>query len=64
MGLVCSSRLLNLVPALIDSIKVAGLVLVADTSEDEGRNDRLLLEGVDGILKRNGVLRFNETIDM
>ncbi|KAI4120573.1 MAG: hypothetical protein LQ338_006917 [Usnochroma carphineum] len=63
MGLVCSSRLLHLVPALIEAIKVAGLVLVMDTSEDEGRSDRLL-EGVDGVLKGNGVLRFNEMIDM
>lgn len=50
-------------PALIEAIKVAGLVLVMDTSEDEGRSDRLL-EGVDGVLKGNGVLRFNEMIDM
>ncbi|KAI4173519.1 MAG: hypothetical protein LQ343_002857 [Gyalolechia ehrenbergii] len=73
MGLVCSSRLMSLVPALVKSIKVAGLVLVTDTSvgeeeeEDEdgggGRGSKIS-EGVDGVLKRNGVLRFNEMIDM
>ncbi|KAL8718758.1 MAG: hypothetical protein Q9225_004138 [Loekoesia sp. 1 TL-2023] len=67
MGLVCSARLMRLVPALIESIKVAGLVLVTDMSEEEegqpGREYRML-EGVDGLLKGNGVLRFNEMIDM
>ncbi|KAI4117716.1 MAG: hypothetical protein LQ345_002110 [Seirophora villosa] len=63
MGLVCSSRLLNLVPSLVDSIKVAGLVLVTNTSEDEGNGDRVP-DGVDGVLKANGVLCFHETIDM
>ncbi|KAL8927733.1 MAG: hypothetical protein Q9208_002148 [Pyrenodesmia sp. 3 TL-2023] len=63
MGLVCNSRLLDLVPALIDSVKVAGLVLVTDRSE-RGSKDNGIPEGVDGVLKGNGVLRFNETIDM
>ena len=31
-GLMCRSRLLSMVPALIDAIKVAGLVLVSDDS--------------------------------
>ena len=69
MGLICNSRLLELVPALVESIKVAGLVLVTDTSsdvegKDGGRGVYRTPDGVDGILKRNGVLRFNETIDM
>lgn len=67
MGLVCSARLMSLVPALIESIKVAGLVLVTDMSEEEeelGEREYRMLEGVDGLLKGNGVLRFNETIDM
>ncbi|KAL9016963.1 MAG: hypothetical protein Q9185_005702 [Variospora sp. 1 TL-2023] len=63
MGLVCSSRLLNLVPALVDSIKVAGLVLVTNTSEDERSGDGVP-DGVDGVLRANGVLRFHEMIDM
>lgn len=50
-------------PALVDSIKVAGLVLVTNTSEDEGNGDRVP-DGVDGVLKANGVLCFHETIDM
>lgn len=81
----------NLVPALIESIKVAGLVLVIDTSEDKSSLSRAttaaavpsstsstsistigqqqqslyrMPDGVDGILKGNGVLRFHDTIDM
>lgn len=69
----------NVAPALIESIKVAGLVLVMNTSEEDASSmsgaavvsaaaSRLLLcrmpDGVDGILQRNGILRFNETIDM
>ena len=57
-----------MVPALVESVKVAGLVLVTDTSEDAdesaaARNYRMP-DGVDGVLRGNGVLRFNETIDM
>lgn len=71
MGLVCSARLLSLVPALIEAIKVAGLVLVADTSGIgprrggngyEGGGE--LQEGMDGVLRGDGVLRFEEMIDM
>ncbi|KAL2050154.1 hypothetical protein ABVK25_009515 [Lepraria finkii] len=69
MGLVCSSRLLNMVPSLIESIKVAGLVLVTDTSEENASGGSAaratrMPEGVDGMLRGNGVLRFNEMIDI
>ena len=60
-----------MVPSLIESIKAAGLVLVADTSEEPPPSGSIALsrsyrmpEGVDGVLKGNGVLRFNEMIDM
>lgn len=58
-----------MVPSLVESIKVAGLVLVTDTSDEslpsgpEVRPYRMP-EGVDGMLKGNGILRFNEMIDM
>lgn len=58
-----------MVPSLIESVKVAGLVLVTDTSEENrpsgsaARSYRMP-EGVDGMLKGNGILRFNEMIDM
>ena len=58
-----------MVPSLIESVKVAGLVLVTDTSEDSPpsastvRSYRMP-EGIDGMLKGNGILRFNEMIDM
>lgn len=57
-----------MVPALVESVKVAGLVLVTDTSGDTGvpaaQRGYRMPDGVDGVLRGNGVLRFNETIDM
>lgn len=60
-----------MVPALIDAIKAQGLVLVTDKSTEQLSAPTLhsdpfprLPEGIDGVLKGNGVLRFNETIDM
>ncbi len=56
-----------MVPSLINSIKVAGLVLVTDTSEEyasTAAKSFRMPEGVDGVLRGNGVLRFNEMIDM
>ena len=58
-----------MVPSLIESIKVAGLVLVMNTTADETWRESAsrgyrMPDGVDGILRRDGVLRFNETIDM
>jgi CDK inhibitor PHO81 len=72
MGLTCSSRILTMVPALIETIKQAGLVLVSDNSGgDEGQvsgrerhNWAMMPEGVNGVMKPNGVLRFNESVDM
>ncbi|KAL3422460.1 Ankyrin repeat protein nuc-2 [Phlyctema vagabunda] len=71
MGLICCSRLLDMIPALIEAIKSQGLVLVTDKSAEvvPDRNIRSdpfprLPDGIDGVLKANGVLRFNETIDM
>ena len=58
-------------PALIEAIKSQGLVLVVDKSAepvlDKGIHDDpfpRLPAGIDGVLKANGVLRFNESIDM
>lgn len=62
-----------MVPALVDSIQELGLVLVADTSNEKmGSNSgggstkgwSAMPEGVNGILKPNGILRFHDTIDM
>ncbi|KAK7511285.1 ankyrin repeat protein nuc-2 [Phyllosticta citriasiana] len=96
MGLICSSRLLDLAPALIESIKSAGLVLIADLStqvprahlnHDSSSSSNggggcgggagggvwsaqhagatgTLPERIDGFFKGNGVLRFNETVDI
>jgi CDK inhibitor PHO81 len=68
MGLTCRSHILEMVPALIETIKEAGLVLVVDTTDEPANEDNarwmLMPEGVNGIMKSNGILRFNETIDM
>ena len=58
-----------MVPTLIESIKVAGLVLVIDMSTGvaaSSARDRgyRMPDGVDGVMKADGVLRFNEAIDM
>ncbi|KAI8624021.1 hypothetical protein F5Y19DRAFT_340089 [Xylariaceae sp. FL1651] len=67
MGLVCSARLLDMVPALVDAIKSHGLALVVDKSgEYQSPEDPFsrVPKGVDGLLKSNGILCFNESIDV
>lgn len=57
-------------PALIESIKAAGLVLVADVSEESnpvsigGSRSYSMPDKLDGFLRGDGVLRFNQTVDM
>lgn len=67
-------------PALVATIKELGLVLVADTSDEAEQPDSQSLgaagsmgvaelayrmpEGVNGLMKANGILRFNDMIDM
>ncbi|KAF2769666.1 ankyrin repeat protein nuc-2 [Teratosphaeria nubilosa] len=66
MGLICTSRLLDLVPALVSSVKEAGLVLISDYSHDFMQGPPTLLnlpKGVDGMLMDNAVLRFRDTVD-
>lgn len=74
MGLICTSRLLDLVPALVNSIKEAGLVLISDYSSDYASDSSQsrtrtrpsvlgLPKGVDGLLMDNAVLRFKEVVD-
>jgi CDK inhibitor PHO81 len=60
-----------MVPTLIEAIKSQGLVLVIDKSAEQMLDKGInvdpfprLPEGIDGVLKANGVLRFNETIDI
>lgn len=65
----------DLAPALIESIKTAGLVLVTDITDSveagaptnlhvANPRRQLMPDGVDGYLRGNGVLCFNETVDM
>lgn len=64
-------------PALIETIKGQGLVLVADTSDEttslSSKTDAMkpateltymTPDGVNGVMKATGVLRFNDSIDM
>ena len=58
-------------PALIEAIKTAGLVLISDqsgSSEDTLPTGFSLLhggpDGVDGTLRQNAVLHFNDSVDM
>ncbi|KAK7732933.1 phosphate system positive regulatory protein pho81 [Botryosphaeria dothidea] len=65
MGLICSSRLLELAPALIESVKTAGLVLIADLSTQKtSLTNSTTVDKIDGYFKGEGVLRFNETVDI
>jgi CDK inhibitor PHO81 len=83
MGMTCSSKILNMVPALSDTIKQAGLVVVSDAStEDEATSQQsiqtqppgyaavagggfvVMPDGVNGVMKSNGILRFSETVDV
>lgn len=47
-------------PALIQSVKEAGLVVVAHAFDDTVFRQ----VGIDGVLRREGVLKFEETIDI
>ncbi|KAF3905871.1 Ankyrin-1 [Arthrobotrys entomopaga] len=66
MGLICSARLLEMVPALTHSVKAEGLVLISqmlDSTAPQPQSSSFV-NLVDGVLLREGILRFNETIDM
>ena len=61
----------DMIPALVEAIKAQGLVLVTDKSGEAPTGvDKFtdpfprLPDGIDGVLKADGVLRFNESIDM
>ena len=60
----------ELVPALIDAVKGAGLVLVSDFTHTQADPEDTYMsmqsgpDGLDGILENNAVLRFSESIDM
>ena len=60
-----------MVPALVDTVKEMGLVLVVDTSANDAepangvsKEPFAMPDGVNGILKSNGTLRFHDTVDM
>lgn len=71
MGMMCSSRILQRVPALVETIKQAGLVIVSDISDQDNVSQTHtgdgwvpMADGANGVMKMNGILRFNESIDM
>lgn len=57
-------------PALVDAIKSHGLALVMDKTMASPNASPVvdpfqrIPQGVDGVLKNQGVLRFNDSIDM
>jgi hypothetical protein len=58
-----------LAPALIDTIKSAGLVLVSDISGSSaetasGPRSKAVSEKVDGTIRGNGVLMFTDNLDI
>lgn len=72
-----TSQMQDMVPTLVEAIKSHGLALVMDTTsmeaeaadEGDGENgarDRQpgKKERVDGVLKRPGILRFTDSIDI
>ncbi|KAE9962573.1 hypothetical protein BLS_000166 [Venturia inaequalis] len=61
----------NLAPRLVETIKTAGLVLIGDIShaKPDSGDMRLFVgrdadKGIDGTVQANGVLHFNESVDM
>ncbi|KAI5299175.1 phosphate system positive regulatory protein pho81 [Ascosphaera pollenicola] len=101
MGVILRSSLLNIMPALTDSIRELGLAIIADTSDEApppasssgappisvmgmlkfggnaasgtntlqtspGSNSSSfrMPEGVNGVMRGTGVLRFNDSVDM
>lgn len=60
----------DLVPALVESVKTAGLVLVSDLTHEQADTQMAYMsmqsgpDGLDGMLEDNSVLRFSESIDM
>lgn len=59
----------DLVPALVEAVKAAGLVLVSDVTHDQMNAAAYMSmpsgpDEADGMLEDNSVLRFSESIDM
>ncbi|KAJ6264316.1 hypothetical protein Dda_0461 [Drechslerella dactyloides] len=66
MGLICSGKLLEMVPALTHSVKAEGLVLISQAPDSVAAYSPppSLMNSVDGVFLNGGILRFNETIDV
>ena len=70
MGLICRSHVLEMVPALTKTVQELGLVIVANISTSTSGAfsgpdmSPVIPENVNGAILKNGVLRFNETIDI
>jgi len=60
----------ELVPALVEAVKTAGLVLVSDLTHVGTRSEDAYTamqsgpDALDGMLEDNAVLRFSESIDV
>ncbi|CAN6642068.1 phosphate system positive regulatory protein Pho81p [Trichomonascus vanleenenianus] len=60
LGIMCSSRLLAMVPSIVEAVRLMGLVLVASLDDEE---EEVNVPGVDGSRTRS-VLHFRESIDV
>ena len=80
MGIICQANLLQSVPALVEAIKEAGLVLVSDASSElrhvqdtplqqfglstSDHNSINAFDGIDGVVTNNGILYFQKTTNV
>ena len=62
MGIVCNRDILDMAPALVNTIKEAGSILISDNSLLSEDSD-YAPEGVSGVMRSNGILTFNETLE-
>jgi hypothetical protein len=64
-----------MIPALVQAIKVAGLIVVSDATGRKGSTPEIEAAarrigagndegGIDGVLRSDGIMRFWESIDM
>lgn len=59
LGIICPSRLLAMVPSLIEAVRVQGLVLISHGKEEE----EVQIPGVDG-MRAGNLLVFKDNIDV
>ncbi|KAL9082747.1 MAG: hypothetical protein Q9159_006207 [Coniocarpon cinnabarinum] len=64
MGITCPANILRSVPALVEAIKEAGLVLVSDATKTFNERLSTSMGAIDGIVKKDGTLHFEQRLDV